>query len=142
MDVEVNLLGVVVATLASFAVGMVWYAPGVFGEKWRKLIGMDKKIMNKGPGAQAWVLTIVGALLQAVVLAHVTYVSYNFFGGDMTWLMTALTTACLMWGGFQLSMILTHDSFEQRLPALTMLTAGNQFATLLAMGLAIGLIGK
>ncbi|MCA9328421.1 DUF1761 domain-containing protein [Candidatus Saccharibacteria bacterium] len=140
MDVEINVWAVLAATVASFIVGMVWYAPQVFGERWRKLIKMDAKTMKKGPGTQAWVLTVVGALLQAFVLAHVTYLSSSFFT-DYSWMGAALSSAFWMWLGFQLSMILTHDSFEQRPMALTVLTAGNQLATLLAMGLVIGWLG-
>ena len=140
MDVEVNVWAVVAATLSSFGVGMVWYAPQVFGERWRKLIKMEKATMKKGPGGQAWALTVLAAALQAFILAHVTYLSATFFT-DYSWMQAALTSALWMWAGFQLSMILTHDAFEQRPLSLSILTAGNQLATLLAMGLLIGWIG-
>jgi hypothetical protein len=138
MDVEINVWAVLAATVMSFVVGMIWYAPPVFGEIWRKLINMDKKTMQKGPEPSAWILTVFGAGLQAYVLAHVTYLSFIFFGNS--WMSSALTTSLWMWLGFQLSMALTHDAFEQRPLKLTMLTAGNQLATLLAMALAIGLL--
>lgn len=141
MDVEVNFWAVLVATVASFIVGMIWYAPGVFGEKWRKLIKMDKKVMDKGPAPSAWVLTVLGAFLQAYVLACVTFLMANYFDGN-SWMQSALMSGLWMWLGFQLSMILTHDSFEQRPLNLSVLTAGNQLATLTAMALAIGWIGQ
>lgn len=140
MDVEVNFWAVLVATVSSFIVGMIWYAPGVFGEKWRKLIKMDKKVMDKGPAPSAWVLTVLGAFLQAYVLACVTFLMANHFD-DNSWMQSALMSGLWMWAGFQLSMILTHDSFEQRPLNLSVLTAGNQLATLMAMALAIGWIG-
>jgi len=140
MDFEVNIWAVLVATFASFAVGMIWYAPGVFGEKWRKLIKMDKKVMDKGPAPTAWVLTVLGAFLQAYVLACVTFLSAQYFD-SYSWMQSALTSGLLMWLGFQISMILTHDSFEQRPMSLSVLTAGNQLATLMAMALAIGWVG-
>ncbi len=139
MEVEINVWAVLAATVASFVVGMIWYSPQVFGERWRKLIKMDKKVMDKGPEPSAWLLTVAGALLQAFVLAHVTYLSSQFFT-DYSWMQAALSSAFWMWAGFQLSMILTHDSFEQRPLTLSILTAGNQLATLLAMGLVIGLL--
>ncbi len=139
MDIEVNYAAVVVAVLASFAVGMVWYMPAVFGESWRKLVKMDKKTMKKGPGGRAWALTVTAAFLQAYVLAHVTYMSYTVFNGDYSWMTAAISSAFWMWLGFQLSMLLTHDSFEQRPLKLTLLNAGHQLLTLLAMGVVIGL---
>lgn len=140
MEVEVNIWAVLLATLMSFIVGFVWYLPGVFGEQWRKLIKMDKKTMDKGPGASAWAKTTMGALLQAYVLAHVTYLTYSFFTGT-TYFEAALTTAAWMWLGFQLTVLLTHDSFEQRPTRLTALNAGNQLATLFAMAIVIGWLG-
>ncbi len=140
MEVNINMWAVLAASVASFLIGGIWYAPQVFGERWRKLIKMDKKTMDKGPGTQAWMLTVAGALLQAYVLAHVTFLTDSVVSGN-SWMISALMSASLMWAGFQLSMLLTHDSFEQRPFALTALSAGNQLATLLAMGLVIGWIG-
>lgn len=140
MEVEVNIWAVLLATVSSFAVGFVWYLPSVFGEQWRKLIKMDKKTMDKGPANSAWVLTVFAALLQAYVLAHVTYLTFSFFSGD-SFLSSALTTAGWMWLGFQLTAFITHDSFERRPLRLTAINAGNQLATLLAMGLVIGWLG-
>ncbi len=140
MDVEINLWGVLLAIVASFAVGFVWYMPGVFGEKWRILIKMDKKTMQKGPDSSAWFKTLLGAGLQAYVLAHVSYLSYVFFSGA-DYFESTLTTAAWMWLGFQLSAFLTHDSFEQRPLQLTAINAGNQLLTLFAMALVLGWVG-
>ena len=138
MFADIQVWGVLLATVMSFVVGAIWYTPKVYGERWRKLIKMDKKTMQKGPGAQGWALTVAGALLQAFVLAHVTVLSFEYFT-DYSWMMAALTSALWMWAGFQVSMLLTHDTFEQRPLMLTVINSGNQLATLLAMGLIIGL---
>ncbi|HMT18886.1 MAG TPA: DUF1761 domain-containing protein [Candidatus Saccharibacteria bacterium] len=140
MDVEINFWAVIAATFVSFVVGFIWYLPQVFGERWRKLVGMDKKTWEKGPGSRGWAQTVVGAFLQAYALAHVTYLSYVFFNGA-TFFNSALTTAGWMWLGFQLSLFLTHDSFEHKTSQLTAIKAGSQFLTLMGMGLVIGLIG-
>lgn len=140
MDVEINVWAVLAATFVSFFVGFIWYMPSVFGEQWRKLIKMDKKQMEKGPSGRGWALTTLGAVLQAYILAHVSYLSFSFFNGT-SFFESALTTAGWMWLGFQLSMLLTHDTFEQRRLSLTAINAGNQLLTLLGMGLVIGWIG-
>lgn len=139
MDIEVNWLAVGLATLVSFVVGGLWYSPIMFLKQWMKLAGITDKQMKKGPGGRGWVLTAVGAFLQAFVLYHVTYLS-DYFYTDYSWLQAALTSAFFMWLGFQLAMVLTHDSFEQRRLKLTAINAGSQLATLLAMGLIIGLL--
>lgn len=139
MSVDVNLVAVIVATLASFAVGFLWYMPSVFGETWRQLVKMDKKTMEKGPSPRAWMFTVFAALLQAYVLAHVTYLFHSVFNGQ-SWLISALMSAFWMWAGFQLPVFLTHDSFEHRRLKLTAINAGYQLVTLLVMGLVIGLM--
>ncbi len=139
MEIGVNWLAVSLATISSFAVGVIWYSKAVFGKKWMELSGVTEKMVNKGPGGRAWILTILGALLQAYVLYHVTYLS-NYFYTGLSWFQSALTSAVFMWLGFQLSLLLTHDSFEQRPLKLTLLNAGNQLATLLIMGLIIGIL--
>ena len=138
MNVEVNFLAIVLAMVSSFVVGAVWYSEGVFGAQWRELIKMHKKTMQKGPGGRAWVLTVVAAFLEAYVLAHVTYLAAMFFT-DRSWMNVALTTAFWMWVGFQLSLVLTHDSFERRPLKLTIMTAAHQLVTLLVMGVIVGL---
>jgi hypothetical protein len=137
MDVQIEILAVVLATISSFVVGFVWYAAPVFGNTWMKLVGLKESDIKMGPGTSAWFRTVLAAALQAFVLAHVTYLSYSFF--DYSWMEAALSTAFWLWLGFQLSMVMTHDAFEQRPLKLTMLNAAHQLATLLVMGIVIGL---
>lgn len=139
MKVEVNFLAVLLAAVSSFVVGAIWYSEGVFGAQWRELIKMDRKTMQKGPGGRAWALTVIAALLEAFVLAHITYMATRFYT-DRSWMNVALTTAFWMWLGFQLSLVLTHDSFEQRRLKLTMMTAVHQLVSLMVMGVIIGIL--
>lgn len=138
MDVEVNLLGVVLAMVSSMVVGMIWYAKPVFGTTWMKLVGMTDKKAQDG-SMQAIGITVVVSLITAYVLAHVTYLSQAFFNNG--YLEAALSTAFWMWLGFTASRVITHDAFEQRPMKLTALTISHEFVTLMLMGLVIGLVG-
>ncbi len=140
MNVEVNLVAVVLAMLSSMVVGSIWYAKGVFGARWAKLAKVDLSKMGKG--SDAWkpmLTTMVVSLITAYVLAHVTYLSNQFFGA--TYLNSALTTAFWLWLGLTAARFVTHDAFEGRPSELTLLNLGNELVTLLAMGLVIGLVG-
>ncbi|MEK7471695.1 MAG: DUF1761 domain-containing protein [Patescibacteria group bacterium] len=136
MEVEVNIWGVLGAFVASMVVGSIWYAKPVFGRTWMKLVGLSDKQMKAG-GFKPFVKMVPAALLQAFVLAHATFLSAYFFT-DSSWMESALSTAFWMWAGFQLTAFMTHDAFEQRPTKLTVINAGNQLFTLLAMGLVIG----
>lgn len=135
MEVQINWIAVLLAMVTSMLVGAVWYAKPVFGEKWQKLVKLDDKKMQKG-AARAMSITIVVSLITAFVLAHVTYLSYSFF--NTSFMSAALTTAFWLWLGFTAARMITHDSFEQRNPKLTIMNVVHELVTLIVMGLVIG----
>lgn len=138
MDVEVNYLAVLLAALSSMVVGSVWYAPKVFGNMWMKLAKIErKKQMSTGDKLMfVWVFLL--SLLTAYVLAHVTFLSNQFFGNSF--LQDALSTAFWVWAGFVVTRILTHNMFERKPTQLNLLALGNEFVTIMLMGLIIGLM--
>ncbi len=138
MDVQVSLLGVVLAMLSAMVVGSVWYSPSVFGKTWMKLTKID---MNKD-GGSVWKpisITAVVCLITAYVLAHVAYLSNQFFHDSF--LQDSLTTAFWLWLGFSAARLITHDAFEGRRRKLTAINIGNDLVTIMLMGLIIGLVG-
>lgn len=137
MGVEVNWIAIILATLSTMVVGSVWYARPVFGRKWQKLIGKTDKEMAATTAWKPIAVTVVVSFITAYVLAHVTFLSHEFFGGS--WLQAALTTAFWMWLGFVAARFITHDAFEGRPVKLTLLNVTHELVTLLIMGLVIGL---
>jgi cation transport ATPase len=137
MDVQVNYLAVLLAGVSTMVVGSIWYAKPVFGETWRKLVGLDEKKMSEN-AVKALSLTFLASLVSAYVLAHVTYLSNSFFGNSF--LQDALSTAFWLWLGFTAARILTHDLFENRPTKLTIMSLGNELVTIMVMGLVIGLL--
>ncbi len=140
MDVSVNYLAVFLAGASSMVVGSIWYANGVFGKTWSKLakVDMNKKVKA---GDMAWLMgtTFVASLVTAYILAHVAFLSNQFFKNEF--LQDALMTGFWLWLGFTAARIYTHDLFEGRRKKLTMLTFGNEFVTIMVMALIIGLMG-
>jgi hypothetical protein len=137
MDVQINMLAIVLATLSSMVVGATWYAPKVFGNKWLKLIGKKPKDMQGGSAAPM-VLTLIASFFTAYVLAHVTYLSNHFF--QHSFMHDALMTGFWVWLGFVAARIITHDAFEMRPRALTLMTVAHEFLTIMVMALIIGAI--
>lgn len=138
MDVEISAYGVILAMLSSMVVGSIWYARSVFGNAWIKLAKIDMK-KDKGSVAKPIVITAIVSLITAYVLAHVAYLSNQFF--HHTFLQDALSTAFWVWLGFTAARIITHDVFEGRPTKLTALTVSHEFVTIMLMGLMIGLVG-
>ncbi len=138
MDVQVSLWAVLAAMVSSMIVGAVWYAPSVFGKTWAKLAKIDIS-KNRGSVARPIVTTMIVSLVTAYTLAHVAFLSNNFF--QNSFLLDSLRSAFWVWLGFTAARFVTHDAFEGRRAKLTALNIAHEFVTLMVMGLVIGLIG-
>jgi hypothetical protein len=136
MDVQVNWLAVLLATVSTMVVGAVWYAQGVFGGRWAKWAKVD---MKKERGMVAPLVgAFVASFISAYVLAHVAYLSNQFF--DNSFLHDALATGFWLWLGFTATRLFVHDSFEGRPAKLTVLNAAHELVTIMIMALVIGLL--
>jgi hypothetical protein len=65
--VNVNWVAVFVGTIASFALGWLWYSPKLFGTKWAQGIGITVQD-GSGPTAQSLITQFVGTFLLAWVI--------------------------------------------------------------------------
>lgn len=138
MEVQVNNLAVILATLSSLIIGSIWYARPVFGNAWIKLA----RINLKKKGAPLWVpivVTAIVSLLTAYILAHLIYISNAYFGNS--YMQDALTTAFWLWLGVVAARFVTHDGFEGRPWKLTVINTSNELVTFLVMGLILGSMG-
>lgn len=137
MDVQVNLLAVLLAAVSSMVVGSIWYAKPVFGTLWQKLVKLDDNDMKTGaPLALSGAFVL--SLITAYILAHVTYLSNNFFKNSF--LQDALTTAFWLWLGLTAARMAVHDLFEHRRKKLMLLNVSHELVTLVVMALVIGLL--
>lgn len=137
MDVDINWLAVILATLSSMVVGSIWYAKPVFGKEWMKLVGMTDEKANKG-AAKAILVTLVVSFITAFVLAHVIFLSHEYFNNS--YLQDAVSTAFWLWLGLTAARFITHDAFEGRPTKLTVMNVAHEFVTLIVMGSIIGLL--
>lgn len=138
--VEINYMAVFLAAASSMIVGSIWYSMGVFGKTWAKLarVDMNKKTRG-GEMTRLLGLTFVASLVTAYVLAHVAFLSHDYF--QNSFMQDAVSTGFWVWLGFTFARMLTHDLFEVRRKKLTLLNAGNEFVTIMVMALVIGLVG-
>tara|TARA_B100001057_G_scaffold455755_1_gene502518 strand:+ start:442 stop:858 length:417 start_codon:yes stop_codon:yes gene_type:complete len=67
---NVNLLAVVLGTVAFFAIGALWYGP-LFGKSWREMNGMTDEMVKAGPQPgqkPVWLIMLLAFLLEMVVV--------------------------------------------------------------------------
>ena len=47
MMLEINLVAVIIASVANMALGYLWYSPTLFGKEWIQLMGYTKESLEK-----------------------------------------------------------------------------------------------
>jgi hypothetical protein len=100
-NVDVNLMAVIIATIANIALGFAWYSKALFGKQWMRELGLSEASMkaNKEGMNKTYALMTLASLVMAYVLAHVISVfdAQTVFegiqGGFWVWLGFIATTA-------------------------------------------------
>lgn len=70
MEIEINYIAILVAAIASFILGSLWYSPLMFLKMWVKAGNIDMKKKGNLSPALAMAIGFVVQLLTAFVLAH------------------------------------------------------------------------
>jgi Protein of unknown function (DUF1761) len=132
---EVNYLAILVAAVAAFVLGAVWYSPMLFGRPWLRARGWSPdrtEQMREGIG-RSYGIAFVCYLVMASVLAML-FSFAGFLGAtDGLWL------GFLCWLGFAATIGLTRHLFSDRPFWLYLIDVTFQLAYLLAMGGIIGM---
>ena len=126
---EVNWLAIVVAALAGFVIGGVWYGP-VMGKKWVGAVGLDVEQIKQGNMGLIYGRAFAFSLLASWTLAH-TFATYAQDLSIPVKVMTASGVAL----GFIVPAIGTNYLFSQKGKALFFIDAGYWLLFYTAMGL-------
>ena len=121
---KIKYPAVIVATLAHYILGGLWYSPLLFGNKFLQIINWSPaKIAEMGNQSHAKELAIafVLSLVLVYVLAH--FVQYT----KATNAMAGIQTAFWLWLGFVVTTQLPTVLFEQRPLGLFLINVGYQF---------------
>ncbi|MFJ6079148.1 DUF1761 domain-containing protein [Pseudarthrobacter sp. NPDC092419] len=130
---QINWLAVLLAFVASLAVGFVWYMPAVLGNRWMAAIGKtEDDLKNISGGAGLWLPMMLASALTAILLAVLMgdLGLDSAFGGAVFGLTMGLV--------FRAGGHVIHNGFAGRPAAVTLIDAGHD---LVAMGLAGAIIG-
>lgn len=107
---DLNWLAVLVAALAYFAIGALWYAPPVFGKVWAAAGGLPAPDASARPSPAIYLTPLVGSVLSAVALGMLAKASGTdtFEEGIALGLVVAV--------GFAISIALVTAQFESEKP--------------------------
>ena len=135
--VPINYFAVVAATIASMALGALWYGP-LFGKTWSALMGFTPESMEamKGKGmGKSYALMAVGSLLMSYVLAHALIFASEYLA--MEGVLAGLTSGFWNWLGFIAPVTLGAVLWEGKPWKLWILNNAYQLLSLLIMGVIL-----
>jgi hypothetical protein len=140
MDIEVNVLAVLLAAVASMVLGFLWYSKMLFGAKWASLKGYTDESLKAAQAGMGklYGVSFVVAIITAYVLAHVMGLAEAFYNYPMV--QTGFTSTLWMWLGFVMPVQLTGQIFGEKKWKLLAIDTGYQLASLVVMGIVIGLM--
>lgn len=114
---DVNYLAALVAAVAYFAIGALWYSPMLFATPWLRATGREGE--QPQPNILLFVGTAIAYFVQAVVLASIAR------GTGATELVDGVILGIFVGVGVVATMIWVNTSYEQRPPALFWINALN-----------------
>jgi hypothetical protein len=131
----INHLAVLIAAVAGFAFGAVYYMG--LSKQWRAAIGMAKDALAANRSPVPFVVSIVALLIMAWVLAG----GIGHLGPGQVTLKNGVISALFMWLGFVITTLAVNYSFGQRRPLLTVIDGLHWLGVLVIQGAIIGAMG-
>jgi hypothetical protein len=101
MEFQINYIAVIVAIVANFILGFIWYTP-LFGKAWARELKMDTSVKpTSGQMAKGLITTLIGNFLLVYVFAH-NIEAWTFVPNmnEMSAAGTILNSAIFTWLGF------------------------------------------
>lgn len=130
---EINWLAVILAAIAAFLVGAVWYSPLLFAKAWQREVGLSDAALAQGSMAKtmggAFAMTLVSTLVFHMFLGPRPPVGFAAGAGF---------AAGLCWVAFAKGV---DYLFERRSLRLFLINGGHHTAAYTVMGLVLALLG-
>jgi len=132
MELGINYVAILVAVVANFILGFLWYTP-LFGRAWAKEMGFDTSVKPTGAQmAKGMTIMVIGNFLLAYVFAH-NMAAWTFVPGmdQMPAIGTILNSAIFTWLGFYVPVDLGAIAWENKSWKLFWINTGYHLSMLL-----------
>lgn len=127
---EINYWAVLVAALATFAIGSIWYSPILFAKAWMKELGFTAENMGKPNMPKIFGVSFLLMLVMAFNLAA-------FYGGKLDW-QEGMIYGALTGIGWVAAAIGINYLFERRSIKIWLINAGYMAVSFTTMGAILG----
>jgi hypothetical protein len=131
----INYLAILIATLAGFAFGAVYYIG--LSRQWLAASGKTKEEVAGNRSPVPFIVSIVALVIMAWVLAG----GIGHLGPGQVTLKNGVISALFMWLGFVITTLSVNYAFGQRRPMLTVIDGIHWLGVLVIQGAVIGAMG-
>lgn len=128
---SINWLAVLVAALATFLLGGLWYSPILFAKSWQKAAGVTDEQLKSANMGMIFGIAFIFSLIMATNLAF--YLADP--ATDLTWGMTAGFLAGFGWVFLSIGTLML---FERRPWSYLLINGGYFVVSFVVMGAIIG----
>jgi hypothetical protein len=104
---DLNWLAILVATLAYWILGAIWYAQGVFGRAWMRAGGVEIQ-EGQSPGPAIYIIPLIANFLAVLALGMLAAATGS------TTVSHAIVLGLVVWGGYAVGHILLGATFDTR----------------------------
>ena len=131
----INYLAVVVAALASFGFGAVYYV--TLAKQWMAAIGKTEEQLRAQNTRRVYIVSAIAELIMAWMVAGVL----GHLGGGQVTPLNGVISGAFLWFGFVLTTTLVNYGFQRARPALIAIDTVHWLGVLAIQGLVIGAFG-
>jgi hypothetical protein len=134
-----NILAIVLAALAGFAAGALWYTS--LSAPWLAAVGLTKDDMASSVGKFRALAPFLVSMVSLFVMAWVLAGVLGHLGPGQVTVRNGIISALFLWTGFIATTIATNNAFAKRRLLLTLIDGGHWLVVMVVMGIVIGLFG-
>lgn len=127
---HVNWLAALIATLASFVIGALWYSPLMFAGPWQRALGMSEEELRSGHVGRIFLAAFIAMLVAAVGFSIVLADAGGWRSGLHWGLIVGLFLVA--------PSLAVHNAFERRPFHYWAINAGYSTVTFAIYGLILG----
>ncbi len=131
---DVNWIAVILAAVASMALGMAWYMG--LAKQWMAALGKTEEEIKAGSSAVPFVWAAICQLVMAYFLALLTPMLM-----DGVTVYGAMLVGVHMWLGFIVTSMILNHRYQGQKWSLTVIDGGYLLGVMLVQGVVIGLFG-
>ncbi|OQW52583.1 DUF1761 domain-containing protein [Candidatus Raskinella chloraquaticus] len=134
----ISYVAILVAAVAAWVFGAAYYM--ALSRPWMAAAGLSKDMIapqGKGPSPLPFILSFIGELVMAFVLAG----AIGHLGPGQVTLRNGLISGTILWAGFILTTTIITNSYQRKPWSLSLIDSLHWLGVMLVMGAIIGGFG-